>query len=517
MNVQQDKTESLTQLRHGLRTPLNHIIGYAEMLLSDAPEVEAEPSATVLRSILYEAQRICDLLQVNASPDSDVEGETKVLRRSMSGHVCQIREDASKLSGSNQADIDRIRAATATLVEFIGTGALPRASAPPIPRIPRAAGDRPSSYGRLLVVDDDELNRDVLQRHLERKGYQVDQASSGKEAIGKLISESFDAVLLDLLMPDMNGLDVLDALKAVPQLIDVPVLVVSASDDLVAVADSIKKGAEDYLIKPYDPVFLDARLAATLERKRLRDQERSKAIELEQVTAALKRSNEDLQRFAYAASHDLQAPIRTITTYLQLLQRSLGSRLEQEEEEMLEFTLGAAGRMHSLIRDLLLYSHASTDIRKPERVNSQALLSDLVEDLDAIVKETGASVTWDDSLPELVTDVTGMRQIFQNLISNSIKYRGEDLPRVSVSAVQEADGWTFCVEDNGQGIPPEHSKRIFEMFQRLHGQEIPGSGIGLATCQRIVERVGGKIWVTAGRTKGSRFYFSIPHPNEAIH
>ena len=510
MSVEQDKAESVTQLRHGVRTPLNHIIGYAEMLLNDAPEAEAELNAAFLRSILHEAQRICELLQVNASPDGDVEGETKSLQRSMSEHVRQIRENAFKLSGSNPGDIERIRAATGTLVDFVESGSLPRALTQPIPRIPLPAIDLPSSYGRLLVVDDDELNRDVLQRHLERRGYQVAQASSGKDAISKLSCESFDAILLDLVMPDMNGLDVLDALKSLQQSIDVPVLVVSASDDLAGVADSIKKGAEDYLIKPYDPVFLDARLSATLERKRLRDRERSKTVELEHVTAALKRSNEDLQRFAYAASHDLQAPIRTITTYLQLLQRSVGSRLEQEEEEMLEFALGAAGRMHSLIRDLLLYSHASTDIRQPERVNAQELLSDLVEDLDALIKETRASITWDESLPELVTDATGMRQLFQNLISNSIKYRGDDFPKIFVSATREADGWIFCVEDNGQGIPPEYSKRIFEMFKRLHGEEIPGSGIGLATCQRIVERIGGKIWVTSEQNHGSKFYFSVP-------
>ncbi len=317
-----------------------------------------------------------------------------------------------------------------TLLTFIESGKLPGTAAPDPLSVGGGAAPRIApGHGLILVVDDDEPNRDVLQRHLERQGYLVDQASSGPEALAKLASQPFEALLLDLVMPGMNGLEVLDALKRQTHGIDLPVLVISASDDLSVVAESIQKGAEDYLLKPFDPVLLNARLSATLERKRLRDQERSKTAELEQVTAALERSNEDLRRFAYAASHDLQAPVRTIITYLQLFSRRVGSRLSEEESEMIEFAEGAAGRMNELIRDLLLYSHASTDACKLEPVDCQSLLSDLSEDLDSLIKETDASVTWQQAMPRIVADLTGMRRVFQNLISNAIKYRSSACAR----------------------------------------------------------------------------------------
>jgi signal transduction histidine kinase len=507
MNRQGHVTEGLSQLRHGLRTPLNHIIGYAEMLLEDATEFRADRSAGLLREILCEAQRVRDLLQANASSDGDPR-DVEYLRVSMAGPIRRVTELARDLNGLDESDIRRIRTAADALAEFVEAGKVPSGA----DRAPQSTGapiDLGRGYGRLLVVDDDEANRDVLQRHLERQGYVVEQAASGREALARLATESFDGLLLDLVMPGMNGLEVLDTLRQDGRHFYLPVLVISASDDLSLVADSIKRGAEDYLFKPFDPVLLDARLSATLERKRLRDRERSKQTELELVTAALKRSNEDLQRFAYAASHDLQAPVRTITAYLQLLERRLGGRLSAQESEMIGFAQGAARRMNTLIHDLLLYSQASTEISKLEVVDCEALTRDLLEDLKSLIEEAGASVKWE-ALPQLVADATGLRQVLQNLISNAIKYRREQAPVVVISALERNSSWQFCVSDNGQGIEPQHTERIFEMFQRLHGEELPGSGIGLAICYRIIERLGGKIWVESEPGRGSDFYFTIP-------
>jgi light-regulated signal transduction histidine kinase (bacteriophytochrome) len=260
--------------------------------------------------------------------------------------------------------------------------------------------------------------------------------------------------------------------------------------------------------------LLHARLRATLDRKRLRDSERLKNAELERLTAELKRSNEDLQRFAYAASHDLQAPVRTITTYIQLLQRRMRERINDDELEMFQFAEGAAKRMHTLIRDLLQYSQASTHQNRYEPISVNELLDDLVSDMRSVVREAGAQVTRDE-LPEVVYDSTRLRQLFQNLIGNAIKYRrAGDVPRVHVSGAREDGHWRFSVQDNGQGIPAEHYLQIFEMFQRLHGDEIPGSGIGLAVCKRIVERSGGKIWVSSEIGQGSTFSFTVPVPAE---
>jgi two-component system, sensor histidine kinase and response regulator len=511
--------ESVSQLRHGLRTPLNHITGYTEMLLEDASQWELPKTATALREILSEAQYICGLIGADTPQDSDVDSEIALLRRSLSAPVRQMNSRAAALTGLNEADIERIRSAAHILLDFVETGNLPSSVAPE--RLPHASAGKikiKPGHGRLLVVDDDEANRDILRRHLERRGYEVDEASSGRDALAKVAAHSFEAVLLDLVMPDMDGLEVLEALKNQPRWAEIPVLVISASDDLTAAADSIQKGAEDYLVKPLDPVLLDARLSATLERKRLRDEERLRTFELEQLSLALKRSNEDLQRFAYAASHDLQAPVRTIITYLQLFQRRSGAKLTEEEAEMIEFAQGAATRMHNLIRDLLLYSRASTDACKLEPVDCQSLLRQLREDLDSLISESEAVISWDQSMPQLIADSTGLRQLFQNLISNAIKYRREgEAPKIHISASLKGDYWQFCVADNGRGIPREYSKRIFEMFQRLHGDELPGSGIGLAICQRIIERSGGQIWVDSEPERGSRFFFTLPlHQGESL-
>lgn len=505
----------IAELRHGLRTPLNHIIGYSEMIHEDALQGGAEETAGSVQQVLAEAQHICDLIQRHPvfSQRSITDADLEELRAEIHEPVRRLQEAVSSLSKATESnaaeaeDVARIQNAVAELAEFSELGKRP--VSPPALRQHSERSVSSRGHGHLLVVDDDEANRDILKRHLERQGYTADQAASGSDAIAKLRNHPFDAVLLDLVMPEMNGLEVLKILKQDHHLTNVPVLVISASDELVSVAESIKSGAEDYLFKPFDPILLHARLSATLDRKRLRDQEQMRRAELEQVTQALKRSNEDLQRFAYAASHDLQAPIRTITSYLQLLERRMGERLNEDEREMMSFTRDAAKRMSTLIHDLLLYSQASTHRRTLESVDCGALLQSLVNDLKATVEESRAKIVWD-SLPTVQAEWTSMRQLFQNLVGNAIKYRGDQPPLVQIAAVREGGSWVFSVKDNGLGIAPEYKLRIFEMFQRLHGEELPGSGIGLAMCQRIVDRFGGKIWVESELGEGSQFYFTIP-------
>jgi signal transduction histidine kinase len=252
-----------------------------------------------------------------------------------------------------------------------------------------------------------------------------------------------------------------------------------------------------------------ARADTALTGSRRGDQEGLRK-ELERVTKALEQSKEDLQRFAYAASHDLQAPVRTITTYLQLLDRRLGDRLRADEREMIGYAQEASKRMHTLILDLLLYSRASTEPMNSERVDGEELLNALVRGMRIPIKEAGTTVTWDRPLPALFVDSSAIFQVLENLIGNAIKYRREESPQVHVSIVNEANHWRVCVRDNGQGIAPEHTKKIFEMLQRLHGSELPGSGIGLAICQRLVDRLGGKIWVDSEVGRGSTFCFTIP-------
>ncbi len=509
--------ETLSQLRHALRTPLNHIIGYTEMLAEDAADLHIDRDEQILHSILAEAQHICDVVQSlgNAAEPEHFEDEIVELRARIHEPILRIQSCLQSLDANQNPDVQRMGSATAELLAFSESGIIRSLAPEYMPRVGKRRLAAVSTGAKLLVVDDDEGNRDVLRRHLERQGYEVHEAAGGEEALVRLRTEPFDGLLLDLVMPGLDGFGVLDALQSDSALGDLPVLVISASDDLVAVADSIQRGAADYLIKPFDPTLLHARLSSTLEQKRLRDRERLKNAENERLTAALQRSNEDLQRFAYAASHDLQAPVRTMTTYLQLLRRRLKTRLTTDELEMFDFAEGAAKRMHVLIQDLLQYSQATTQQSRQERIDAEALLKALLLDMAALIEDSGAAITWE-PLPVVTYDSTRLRQILQNLIGNAIKYRSTEAPRITVLSAVEDDHWRFCVRDNGQGIPAEHTEKIFDMFHRLHGDSIPGSGIGLAICKRIVERSGGEIWVDSEVGRGSTFCFTIPFPAATV-
>lgn len=226
--------------------------------------------------------------------------------------------------------------------------------------------------------------------------------------------------------------------------------------------------------------------------------------------AALTRSNEELQQFSYVISHDLQEPLQLISRYTQLVVERWAGRLDTDAQRYLAHVLTSAARMQAMINDVLEYARVETRGRPFAAVDSESALVEALAGLKAVVEETGARVTWH-GLPRLMADGGQLVQLFQNLLSNAIKFRSEKPPRVQVSAVETEQGWVFAVADNGVGIPEGQLERIFGMFQRLHtAEEVPGTGIGLAICKRIVERHGGQIWATSSPGEGATFYFSIP-------
>jgi PAS domain S-box-containing protein len=229
------------------------------------------------------------------------------------------------------------------------------------------------------------------------------------------------------------------------------------------------------------------------------------------TTRELKRSNEELQQFAYVASHDLQEPLRMVASYTQLLASRYKGRLDSDADEFIAYAVDGANRMQGLIQDLLAYSRAGTNAKAIREVSSENALKSAIKNLRATIQESAAVVTHD-SLPAITADETQLAQVFQNLIGNAIKYRGAEVPRVHLSATKNGgDEWIFSVRDNGLGIDPQYFERIFILFQRLHGQnEFNGTGIGLAICKKILERLGGRIWVDSQLEKGSTFYFSLP-------
>jgi signal transduction histidine kinase len=239
------------------------------------------------------------------------------------------------------------------------------------------------------------------------------------------------------------------------------------------------------------------------ERKRME-------VALREKTEKLARSNEDLGQFAYVASHDLQEPLRMVTSYVQLLAKRYQGKLDADANEFIDFAVDGAVRMRKLINDLLTYSRVGTQGKELSPTDSEAALAQSVKDLEVTIEENGALVTHD-PLPTVMADRPQLGQLFQNLIGNAIKFRGNEPPRVHISASRNGSGWIFSVRDNGIGIAPEYSDRIFIIFQRLHSrQEYAGTGIGLAICKKIVERHGGHIWVESDVGKGATFCFSLP-------
>ncbi|MCZ7584801.1 MAG: ATP-binding protein [Deltaproteobacteria bacterium] len=227
---------------------------------------------------------------------------------------------------------------------------------------------------------------------------------------------------------------------------------------------------------------------------------------------ALARSNAELEQFAYVASHDLQEPLRMVSSFTELLVRRYEGQLDATAREYVGFILGGTRWMQQLINALLAYSRVDSHGKPFEMTDLGGVVDDAVRNLRSAVDEQHGEITHE-RLPMVSGDRTQLIQLFQNLVGNALKFRGEAVPRIHVSAQADSGRCTLAVRDNGIGIAPEHTKRIFKIFQRLHGRDAyPGTGVGLAIAKKIVERHGGRIWVESQPGSGSTFYFTLPEP-----
>jgi signal transduction histidine kinase len=400
----------------------------------------------------------------------------------------------------------------------------------------------PEAPVKILLVDDKPENLTALQAVLDDLGEELITANSGTEALRACLEHDFAVILLDVKMPGMDGFETAAMIRERERSCDTPIIFLTALKSEEHLFRGYYMGAVDYLYKPIVPEVLRSKVsvfvelsrknallkkqASTLQAKnaelerqiaeRLKAEEHVRRLnaELEQRvlarTAELSRTNDELRQFAYVASHDLQEPLRTVGSYAQLLARRYKGQLDGNADEFIRYIVGGVGRMHTLLNDMLAYSRVSQSEGKPlESTNCESVLESVRLNLEATIRESAAQVS-NGSLPIVQGDEIQLGQVFQNLIGNAIKYRSESPPIVHVSAEREDSAWRFTVRDNGMGIDPQYHDRIFGIFKRLHGRELPGTGMGLAICKRIIERHGGRIWVESATGQGSAFHFTIP-------
>jgi signal transduction histidine kinase len=358
----------------------------------------------------------------------------------------------------------------------------------------------------LLNVDDHEGTRYARNRILSSAGFCVHNASNGEETLALSEKHHPDLILLDVHLPDFSGIEVCRRLKQTQRNSSVMVLQISASALSAAHAkEALDAGADAYLAEPVDPDVLVATVKALLRLHQSEQMLLNANRQLEIVNKELQRSNQDLQHFAFAASHDLQEPLRTISTFTGLIEQELKDVLTEQQQGYFERVFAGTDRMRALIRDLLAYSQVGREDRPQSIVELKTAVSAAMSDLLEQVEETGGKIEVADDLPFVWGDSTHFVSVFHNLISNSLKYRKADAaPMIKIQAVKSSPiEWTICVKDNGIGISAQYHQHIFEPFKRLHGSEIPGTGIGLAMCRRIIEAQGGRIWVESVPGEGT--------------
>ena len=372
----------------------------------------------------------------------------------------------------------------------------------------------------ILNVDDNEPHRYARHRVLVEAGFTTYDSGTGQGTLDLAARHNPDLVLLDINLPDIDGIEICRRLKATAGYGSPFILQLSASATTAPHAtEALNNGADAYLAEPVESTVLIATINALL---RLRNAERelqsaNTALHhanssLANVNRDLRQSNQDLQQFAYFASHDLQEPLRQVTNFVQLISQTAATRLTDEEQKFLAFVVEGADRMEHLIRALLSYSQLGHGERPAHTsVNLNEVVDQVIDNLSGKISEAGGRITRSD-LPCVIGDSVQLADVFQNLLVNAVKYRRmERALDVHIGARQESpDEVTISVRDNGQGIDPAYHDLIFLPFKRLHGREIPGTGIGLAICRRIIEAHGGRIWTESMKQDGTVFHFSLP-------
>ena len=395
--------------------------------------------------------------------------------------------------------------------------------------------------GKILIVDDNPSNLKVLYTYLKQAGFEVLVAEDGYSGIEVVKNSLPELILLDVTMPGMDGFEVCRRLKENKQHQNIPVLFLTALSETVNKVKGFEVGGVDYITQPTENEEVVARVKTHLMLNRLSQKlqqqnqdlqaeiERRQQVEqelnlsrnllqknndfLEQTvaerTAELSNSNQDLEQFAYIASHDLRQPLRKIRMCTEYLAEDYSHCFDEQAESYMTYIKGSIDRMYLLIDDLLTYSRVGKQEKEAVAIDLAKIVAECIEDLSIIIEEKQAIVKYD-NLPTVKGNLREIRQLFQNLISNALKFTSDRLPEIEITATYQDDSCVLAVRDNGIGIDPQFADKIFQMFQRLHpDSEYEGTGIGLAICQKVVNSHGGNIWIESQPGKGSCFYFTL--------
>jgi two-component system sensor histidine kinase/response regulator len=451
-----------SQLLHDLRSPLNQIIGYSEMLSEEADGQRRQEFLTDLEKIRAAGQRMLALIEENFT---------------------SINEKTIAIAVYNQEEV------------------LPQ----PVTVVQQPA----VAPGLLLVVDDDPDNRDVLSRRLKRQGHDVQTASNGSDALQLMREAAFDLVLLDIMMPDMDGYEVLGQIKADERLQHIPVIMISALNEVQSVVRCIEAGAEDYLAKPFNPTLLRARIGACLEKKRGRDRETALFEQLQVNYKRLQEVEKLRDDMRNMIVHDLRTPLTALIVGIEMLE---SGDLSGTQREIMAIAAGGGKTLLGMINDLLdveKMESGSTHLEY-ETLSATTLVAGAVEQVASLAVEGRNTLVTEIAagLPLFPGDENLLSRTLVNLIANAIKFTRGGTVTITVSQ-DDRENIRFAVRDTGDGIPSEAFGRIFEKFGQLDSRKV-GTGLGLAFCKLAVEAHGGHIMVESMLGVGSTFLFTIP-------
>ncbi len=476
---------------HDLLTPLNHVIGYSEMLLGQAEEEGQTQFVPDLTKIHGAGKQLLALLN-NGKVQSKAEARPDEASLS--------RENNVRLTADSHLEARTSQALILVNVRLTADSHL----------------EARTSQALILVVDDIEENRDLLARRLEQQHHRVVMAENGIEALDCLRTETFDLVLLDIMMPKINGYEVLRQIKADESLRHIPVIMVSALDELDSVVRCIEMGADDYLPKPFEPALLKARVGACLDKKRAHDREASLFAQLEQNFKRLQELELLRDSLTHMIIHDLRTPLCSVISGMQVVE-GMGD-LNANQSEAIGIALKGGSTLLEMINGLLDIDKMESGSMQPDYslLDAGALVSTAFDQVAQLAAEKGLSLTRKipDDLPSFQGDEDTLCRTLVNLVGNAMKFSPDGgKVTVAVGLTLDRASLVFSVHDTGQGIPAEAFERIFEKFGQVksaNGGRRASTGLGLTFCKLVVEGHGGRIWVESVPGEGSVFSFTVP-------